>query len=129
MSLILRPADPSTASRTRQPVDSVVTEPCDHPDFSVTEPCDGPDETLTVSYSPKVKPLRRKRHPGARKATGPYGMIIENMRNIIALAPSQPRPTPAALTKIGNPGAAKKRTHFLAKSDALGGWRRGWLLS
>jgi hypothetical protein len=38
--------------------------------------------------------------------------MIENMRNIIALAPSQPKPTPAALTKIGNPGAAKKANAF-----------------
>jgi len=35
-------------------------------------------------------------------------MIIEKIRNIIALAPSRPRPTPAALTKIGKPATAKK---------------------
>jgi len=70
MSMTLRPVDPSTASRTRQPVDSVVTEPCDDPDFSVTEPCDGPDEYLTVSYSRRVKILRRKRPPAPGKRRG-----------------------------------------------------------
>jgi len=64
MSLVLQPDAFSTAPRARQPVDSVVTEPCNHPDFSVTEPCEGPDESLTPSYSPRVKAYARIGPPG-----------------------------------------------------------------
>jgi hypothetical protein len=56
--------------------------------------------------------------------------MIEKHEKYHRLGAAPARAAPVALTEIGKTDAAQeKRTHFPAKSDALGGWRRGWLLS
>ena len=116
MSRILRPVDPSTASRTRQPVDSVVTEPCDHPDFSVTEPCDGHDDYLTVSYSRRMGILRQTRPPGPGKRRGLPAESLKKMRNIIVLAPRRPGPPRSHSPKSAKPTPPKTRQRIFLRN-------------
>jgi len=48
-------AAPPPARKTRQRADSVVTEPCNHPDCGVTETRNGPDKTATKNARPTAQ--------------------------------------------------------------------------